>query len=145
MRIISFDPGEITGFCEAEWLPGNDDFSIVKSSTINWSDRFAGIRDSLLGNSDAQLPSVVIAESFRLYAGKARDQINNSFPSVHVIGIISTYMFEYGILDRLVLQPASVMSRVMLLKEHVPSLLKSEHARDAYRHLRYYIVTKKTK
>jgi hypothetical protein len=143
IRIVSFDPGYVTGFCEAIWNPGDDDFLVVKSSTIDWPSRHTGVRDLLLGTGEVPLPSVIVAESFRLYAHKAQDQIGQDFPSARILGVIETYAYEYGVLNTMILQPASVMSRVQIRPEHKSSLDKSEHARDAYKHLRYWIVMHK--
>lgn len=141
MRIVSFDPGETTGFCEALVNPHDDGkFQVVKSAKIAWGDRF-WVNQLLAGVDEAPPPDTIVVESFHLYAHKAKDMIGNSFKSSEMIGIISTYAHIQGLLERMVFQPASCMTRVQILPEHAPHLLESEHARDAYRHLRYYIVT----
>ena len=140
MRIVAFDPGERTGFCEA-LVSDDGSFQVVMSCTIAWRDRFIETPILLQSNETVPLPEIIVVESFRLYAHKAKDQIGNDFPSAQMIGTIQTYLHQLGILDRLILQPASAMSRVQILPDHMPSLDRAEHARDAYKHLRYYIVT----
>jgi hypothetical protein len=139
MRIVSFDPGEHTGFCEAN--VDGDTFEVVKSTTIVWEERFELVPQLLVGTDKAPLPDVIVVEMFRLYGHKAQAQVGNDFPSSQMIGVIQTYAHMLNLLDKVVLQPASVMSRVKILDEHAPSLHRSEHARDAYKHLRYYVVT----
>jgi len=150
MRIVAFDPGAVTGFCEA-LVSSDGTIQVVKSQEIAWANRFSGVHGLLRGielgtrtldpdRTFAPLPDVIVVEAFHLYAHRAKEQIGNDFPSVKMMGVIETYAFELGILDKIIYQPASVMSRVTILTEHVPSIARSEHARDAYRHLRYYVV-----
>jgi hypothetical protein len=143
MRIVAFDPGETTGYCDAE-VSDDGSFRVITSCTIAWSARFRVTRELLQGMhlTVPLLPDAIIVESFRLYYHKKDDQVGNDFPSSQFRGIIETFAWELGLLDKVVLQPASVMSRVAILAEHVPQVIRSEHARDAYRHLRYYVVTK---
>jgi len=142
MRYVAFDPGGSTGFCEAIATLSDRTFQVVKSCTIDWSDRFK-VGDLLQGTDEAPLPDAVIVESFRLYQHRAKEQIGSDFPSSQVIGMIEMIAWQIGILDKVVYQPASNISRVQVLPEHKPSVAASEHARDAYRHLRYYILTNK--
>lgn len=138
MRILAFDPGKTTGFCEAIVDPTNSNIQIVNSCTLAWERRFF-VHELLQGTCEAPLPDVVVVESFHLYAHKAQELIGSIFPSVQIIGTLEAYAFELGIIDRIVYQPASVMSRVELL-EYGKLLAPSPHARDAFKHLRYYVV-----
>lgn len=144
MRIVAFDPGKTTGFAEAVV---SDDGTIqeVKTYILEWERRFA-VYALLYGIlKEAPLPDTVVVEAFRLYEHRMKSQVGSDFPSVQVIGIIETYCFEMGILERIVYQPASVLSRVTIPDAFKEQIQKSAHARDAFRHLRYYVVMRKGK
>lgn len=115
-----------------------DDFQLTQAGQIPWQERFSCLKKLIIED----LPCWIVVESFRLYEHKAQDQVNSDFPSVRVIGAIEAYLEGVGRLDRLVLQPASVRSRVQILNEHKPMLVNKVHAHDAYQHLRYFFVTK---
>lgn len=133
--IVTFDPGETTGFVAAEWQGGKD-FGITEVAQIPWDDRFYQTRDLL----KFHLPDYVVIEDFRLYHHRAQSQIGKTFPSVNVIGVIQTYCYELGYLDRIVLQPASNRSSVKIADEHLLMVGASPHIQDAYRHLRYFVI-----
>lgn len=137
MYIVSFDPGETTGMVVGEWYEWRPKtFNLAFHGEIPWGRRFAGVKDAIRTYS----PDFVVVESFRLYSHRAKTQIGKDFPSVQVIGIIQTYMYEAGILDRLMLQPAAVRSSVKILPDHLKLIGSSPHIQDAYRHLRYFVI-----
>lgn len=144
MRILGFDPGKSTGYVDID-LPaitaGDPGIAVAASSVLPWDDRFQ-IYNLIDGRMyDTGLPDVIVVESFHLYAGFAKQQINNDFPSSQVIGIIHAYAHLLGVLDKVILQPASCISKVAI-PQHLGSRIdRSEHARDAFKHVRYYIVT----
>ena len=55
--IVTFDPGETTGFVAAEWQGGKD-FGITEVAQIPWDDRFYQTRDLL----KFHLPDYVVIE-----------------------------------------------------------------------------------
>lgn len=139
-RMVAFDPGLTTGFIDVD-VSDDGGFRVVKSCEIAWSSRFS-IGELLQWNEVVPQPSAIVVEKFTLYAHRSKDQIGSDFPSAQVIGIIETYAHQLGLLDVVHYQMASVMSMVRILPEHYPYLIKSEHARDAYKHMRYFIVTR---
>jgi hypothetical protein len=139
MRIVSFDPGERTGFCEA-LVSKDDGIQIVKTCMIVWSERFT-VGRRLQGTMEAPLPDAIVVEAFALYSFRAKQQVGSTFPSAQVIGIIETYAYQLGVLDKVHFQMASMISRVRILPEHATLIGRTEHERDAYKHLRYYVVT----
>lgn len=132
MKLVAIDPGHTTGYVEAEATDGV--LTLTKVLQIPWEERFSLM--SLL--CALPLPDAVIVESFRLYAHKARAQINNDFPSVRVIGIVEAAAYLVDILDRVHFQPASIRTRVQVLPEHQEVDRAGPHARDAYQHLRFF-------
>lgn len=136
MILAGFDPGGTTGVCVAKVDRG--EFFIIDACQVEWDDRL-----DLLDMMASINPDVVVVESFRLYAHKAQAQINNSFPSVRVIGLLeAAWHFHCGSNRLWVEQPASVMSRVAVMHAHQFALVNKQHAVSAYKHLRYYFTTK---
>jgi hypothetical protein len=135
--ICGIDPGETTGFVLMCLTSTKGDYDVIKAFEIPWGRRFE-LRNLL----HKYLPDVLVIESFRLYEHKAKDQIGSDFPSVRVIGITEAYMYELDCLKAITYQPAHVTARVQVLARHVGVIGSSEHVKDAYKHLRYYLVTK---
>lgn len=142
--IMGFDPGGTTGYCV-----GRIDntltlgFEVVRCNVIQWDDRIPAVK-ALLHH---YRPSLCIVEDFVLYASKAKDQIGKRFPSVLVIGILEAYLHELS-LNPMVLRLASTISRTEIPKAHqssIPQLdaVTREHAMDAYKHIRHYLVAQK--
>ena len=136
ISVVAFDPGETTGFVSARWREGKT-FGLIEVALIPWNDRFQQTRD-LLGHYH---PEHIVVEDFRLYHHRMKSQIGKNFPSVQVIGTIQTYCYEMDLLDRIVMQPASVRSSVKIADEHLLMVGASPHIQDAYKHLRYFIIT----
>lgn len=134
--VVAFDPGETTGCVVGYWLGGKD-ISITDVALIPWADRFAQTGELL----KLYTPDYVVIEDFRLYHHRMESQIGKDFPSVQMIGIILTYCFQLGYLDSVTKQPASVRSSVKIADEHLLMVGSSPHVQDAYRHLRYFIIT----
>lgn len=133
--VVAFDPGVTTGFAAAEWQGGKD-FGLTEITQIPWNDRFHQVKDLL----EFHVPDYIVIEDFRLYHHRAKSQIGKDFPSVQMIGIIQTYSYEMGYLDRIIMQPASVRSSVKIADEHLLMVGASPHIQDAYKHLRYFVI-----
>lgn len=114
-------------------------FEIIQIGEIGWEDRFT-IWDVLDKHRKFWgMPyRAIVTEDFKLYAHKAQAQVNNDFPSVRFIGILDSYCHTRNV--PLVFQMASVRKSVKVLDEHKDLIKSSPHSRDAYQHLRYYIV-----
>lgn len=132
-RILSIDPGQTTGYAVATVF-NRRDFELLELGQFTWDERFR------LGELIKTVQTVVV-EEFRLYRHAKENQVGSNFPSVHIIGIVDTYCHQYGDIP-IVLQPASVRQNVSVLPQH-RELVKSPHMEDAYRHLRYYALTRK--
>jgi len=133
--VVSFDPGKTTGFVAGEWSGGKE-IGLTEVTVIPWNDRFYQTKDLL----KFHVPDYIVVEAFRLYPHRAKSQIGNTFPSSQMIGIIQTYAYEQGILDRVVIQPAGNRSSVKIPDEHLLMVGSSSHIQDAYRHLRYFVI-----
>lgn len=133
MLLAGIDPGGTTGLCLVEW-DGGRDYRVIQSLEYPWTARFA-IPDWVV----ASKPDVVVMEAFHLYAHEAQNQIGSDFPSCQVIGAVEYLLYEYKMLGRLVYQPAFNTKGVKIPKDHEAVIGGSEHRKDAYKHLRYYI------
>lgn len=128
--IVAFDPGETTGYAVGQWYGGKD-FTLKTAGELRWEDRF-----TILGMLQVHMPDYIVIEEFRLYQHRAMSQIGKVFPSSIVIGIIQAYTYQLGLLDRITMQPASVRSSVKITSDVGSSM----HVRDAYKHLRYFVI-----
>lgn len=135
--IIAFDPGETTGVAVGQHTGGRD-FDLIESWEIPW-ERRTTVHDAL----EEFRPNFIVVESFRLYAHKARQQIGSHFPSVRVIGMIELSAHLWG-LGELFFQTPSLISQVKIPRElEVENTFSgSEHRKDAYKHLRYFVLSK---
>jgi hypothetical protein len=136
--MLVIDPGLTTGVCRGVYTGGRT-FDVLSCGEVGWDDRF--VLRELVG----ERPHHIIVESFHLYAHKAQDQINNTFPSVHIIGMVDALAWIMGIVNRIVYQPASVRTGIQVLPEHESDVKGSAHMHDSYQHLRYYVLTNKDK
>ena len=142
--VMAWDPGGTTGLCVGLPAPTEPSgFQVVDSAIVPWHNRFSKIRAYI----DRYRPSHTIVEPFVLYRHKAQDQVGSHFPSAQVIGIIEAYLFMTGVAMP-VYQGAFLIAGkppVQVLPEHKPLLFKgttpadTEHALDAYKHLRYWM------
>lgn len=135
MKIVAFDPGKTTGIVVAQWESGRN-FTLLQTGVITWPSRFTVVKFVL----EAQRPDFIVVESFRLYPHKSQDQIGADFPSAQMIGIIYAYAHDTVGIEGIRLQPASVMSSVRVLDQDKRMVGASPHVKDAYRHLRYYVI-----
>jgi hypothetical protein len=129
---FGIDPGETTGLVIAR-LHADNTYDVLAAEEIAWDDRFRLI--PLL--RDYQ-PSTIVMEAFILYPHKASDQIGQMFPSVRVIGLVEAAC-NFLELSQPHFQMAAVRTRVKVLPQHELKL-RSTHTRDAYKHLRFYLV-----
>ena len=143
VSVLGLDPGKTTGYCMLT-CDGKDDeglfnLEVIKWGEIRWDDRFSAILE-LLHEIYVRPNPWVVYEGFNLYqhTAQAQAQIHSDFPSVQVIGIIQalTYQNYPGLVPSMVSQPASVRKRV-----NTPPFVRGTHAKDAYRHARYFVVT----
>jgi hypothetical protein len=143
MIILALDPGATTGYCLVDDSTG---FGVVSVGEIPWDSRL-GLLTALIGGTSAHngllQPQAVVVEAFRLRPGRAMEQVGSIFPSVRIIGIIEALLYQRP--DRskvpLVFQEPGIMARVEVLPEHADLFVGMPHAKDAYKHARYYTLT----
>jgi hypothetical protein len=131
--LIAIDPGQTTGVCTARYLGGRV-FQVLHCKSVKWDDRFK------IGLGLTASISHVVIEEFRLFGHRAKEQTNSVFPSVRVIGMVETCMYLHGILDRLHFQQPGQMKGVEILPGDEVYMDGTEHTKDAYRHMRGYIL-----
>lgn len=134
-RLLAIDPGVTTGIAAGLWNTVDHSFSLSGGFQLPWEKRFA-VR-WLVEEAD-----IIVIESFRLYRHKATDQVNSDFPSSQVIGMTELAAYMVDKLDKVVKQPASCIQNVQILEADSKKLEGLQHAQDAYRHLRYYVISR---
>lgn len=141
MNIIGIDPGRTTGYVET--FRSDEGLEVLVAKKIEWHQRHSII--PLIASkvsSDPLVPTVIVVESFRLYPHEFHHQVGSDFPSVQVIGIIDAACWLASPRPEIIFQPAANKSRVQIHHKTVP---RSEHVRDAYRHVRYYYEAQRLK
>lgn len=135
--VATFDPGGTTGVCVGSFEPTSPlYFNIVDSLVVPWGN----VVDGTLAVFQRHRPKVVISEQFTLRRGEEHGQVGSKFPSCEAQGIVRAWCKVYkAYFDT---QEPIIMSRVEILPEHLPLLSDApgDHARDAYKHLRYLMV-----
>lgn len=142
MLVLSIDPGHTTGIALASGVEATErTFTLLQAGEIAWEDRCKGFKALLtrIAALDEPLCAIVI-ERFVLYPNEAHNLSYSDFPSVRVIGIVEAYADELGLADKIVLQAASQRKSVQILSEHYEQIKRSKHSRDAYQHLRYFVI-----
>jgi hypothetical protein len=134
-KILAVDPGLTTGLAYGVHQGGRD-FLFTRSEEMKWDDRF-----DLYRLLQEWCPSIIVCESFRLYAHKSKQQIGSEFPSVRIIGILELSAHLLA-LPEPVFQPPSIRQNVRIPDEHLPRVQGSEHRKDSYQHLRYFVLTR---
>jgi hypothetical protein len=155
--VIGVDPGKTTGLAIVEAL-GSVPFAspagrviqvrwgmqILDASDVPWNDRF--VITDIIAAWFKQVGNVwVVCEAFNLYAHAAQSQINSDFPSVQIIGMLQAEMHRLNRYDRLIMQPASTRKPIQIKGEYKQPLQGLHHAKDAFKHARYFIITQKDK
>lgn len=92
-RIICFDPGETTGWSVLAYDQYNPEI-IPKLVDYGQTSLWHGIDGMLLQTPE---PTAVVYEAFRLFPGKAKEQIGSTFQTAQVIGVLR-YLAELAVL-----------------------------------------------
>ena len=165
MKIVAVDPGKVTGICILITNKDNTNFVVNWVGEMRWDERFQVARALVAGtwpqravDPVAGPPDVIVIERFRLRQGKAYVQAGSDFPSIQVQAIIETFVWDWNrkrtlppklLLDgesdgltKVVFQEPNIMSRTQMRDEDNYLLQGSEHIKDAYKHARYYFITK---
>lgn len=138
-RVVSFDPGYTTGVFTCDGVREDMTFINPQSFEIPWNRRFEMIAEIFTRHQ----PDVVVVERFSLFRGRAKQQIGSTFPSVEIIGVISTYRNDLCPSAEIVTQPAWAKERTIRKLEESCSC-RGPHTRDAMRHAIYYYVSETT-
>ena len=138
--LIAIDPGKTTGICCGVRAHNVQKFDVTLAREVTWNNRF-WFREYLFDCRD--VIEKIIIERFKLFPKRETmlAQINSEFPSVRIIGIVEAYADIYGLLDKIVYQEPNDRKSVHTPIEHQQALGASDHVKDAYRHLRYYLLT----
>lgn len=134
-QYIAFDPGKTTGSILAS-VRDYREFVILHAEDITWGSFLSSLANQLVSCD----PQVIIVEDFRMYASAAEHLIHNDFPAVKTIGRIEGVASILLPEVKIVLQMPSIRKSVRILDEHKESLVGTHHAKDAYKHLRYYLI-----
>lgn len=136
-RILAFDPGGKTGYVLATAPP----LEVLHAGVIPWDRRFSAFRRLLAGSEPR--PNYVIVEGFHLFPHKAQALSGSFMPAVQVIGAIEFAWWNSGGFPAVRFQPASCKTLVKIPDEHAEhfKMKDSRHAKDAFKHLRYFLIT----
>ena len=146
MLLFAIDPGKTTGICVAEWYPHDLTFRVTVSLDVPW-DGQKDITDAIieLAREYGRTQMTVLIESFNLRKNKAQALIGSDFPSIEIIGRVRECCERIGV--DMIRQAPACTAKVHILDQHrdVIDYRSSEHRRDAYKHLRYYVVSQWSK
>jgi hypothetical protein len=136
--LISIDPGFRSGTCIADRADTSGDVIVTACIEIHWNDRFY-YYDFIAAHGKAI--SAIIVEDFKLTRDpkKLRTQYKSRMPSSQIIGIIEAAAHSVGIRDRVHYQEPADKENMSILPIHYPIVGDSDHNKDAYRHMRYYV------
>lgn len=136
MLIIVFDPGESTGWVSVEVDPDSKLPRQLRGGTVPRAlDGF----DFLVEKAKAYIGKVVIVyETFQLFPGRAKSLAWETFYPIEVIGVLKYIFKDFEIVG----QQPSVKKYSGGIDETWSSYKDrgiTEHTKDAYLHLKYYI------
>ena len=131
MIILSVDPGQTTGFsiCDSDERDSDGMPNVVFAGVL---DRWVGLATLL----KKYRPSVVVAEKFILYAGRAKYINHDTLIAVRVLGVLEYLTAKTS--TRFVEQQASV-GKSFRLSTRVLDEYRNAHVRDSLRHMMAYL------
>lgn len=141
--LIAIDPGATTGVAFGTNVRDRD-FELLSTKLVLWEQRLEYFSTTLRDN--AAVIAAIIIERFALSSSPLlqRSQAGSEFPSVRVIGIIEAYAHLYGLHSKIVYQvPVNMASIRTIPAHHLKLVGASPHTQDAYKHLRYYVLTRR--
>jgi hypothetical protein len=140
--ILAIDPGYTTGTCLADHVDFDaSTFNVIACVEVDWRDRALFFRATIEAHRD-RLQAIVI-EQFKLTnEPKAlAAQYKSEMPSSRIIGLVEGIAYCYGIQDRIVFQEPWQRTQTRIPVEHRQLAGLSRHNQDAYKHLRYYVLS----
>ncbi len=134
MRVIAVDPGETTGVAQFDDLAGVE--TVDAWHVEGQMDAVEFVRDRMGWGP----LNVLVVEEFRISSGTARKTRGGSNTAIEIIGALRWIAHARGV--PFVLQsPSDVMGFMTNDKlKRIGFYVPNEHARDAVRHLAYYLV-----
>lgn len=137
-RLLTFDPGETTGW--SSWEVTEEEAKLVQSGQIKtWPIKNAVDEFTFLLN--AHQPDIVVFESYQVYEWKAEDHTWSQIPTVQIIGCLRTLLIQMSIPEHTqTAQVAKQFCKDEKLEEWGLWKKGERHARDALRHACYYIL-----
>ncbi len=142
VEIVAFDPGKTVGVCHAILLRQRDNIWDVVFVT---KERKYPDDAHTITNTDIDGADIIICEAWRLYADKAKSLIGDDLPGPRALGFIEGYLSHEGRRPP-VLQSAECIRGLdpqytKAVEEYIGYKIKSNHERDALKHILYYLVT----
>ena len=134
MRVVAIDPGETTGIAvyDSEWA---EQPPLWTTSVQGQMNAIEIIKRELSFDAD-----LLVIEEFRISAGTARKSRGGSNTAIEIIGA-AKWLAHCAVVPVRMQSPSSVMGfmtndKLRRLGFYVPN----DHARDAVRHLAYYLI-----
>jgi len=135
MNYLAIDPGEKhCGMAEAIGFKENE----MMCGEYTWTPK--NLLDYLSDSGCVTNYDAIIIEEFRLYPWTAKSLIWSDMPVCKLIGKIEYICEKNGI--KVVFQKASIKRLPFVKKELKGKKFKTQHERDAYMHLVYYLKSK---
>lgn len=144
LLIVAVDPGETIGVaaanlirCGNKRLPGKPTVWDLQVTTdqLNWLDDVVYLRDHFAENAD-----VLIVEDWRLRKDTAMSMVGQVLYGPQVIGFLNLHLHYANYQDKLVWQqPAQKEGLDTFIQKRI-DWPRSEHERDALRHLVAYLL-----
>lgn len=136
MRILSFDPGETTGY--AEGLLENNRLTVGLVGSWRGLDEYLGTATALFA---IRRVDVVVVEDYVVYPHKLKEHIGNALYTAREIGRLEFYAYVAG--ANLIKQSASMAKQrwtdERLTRALAAHYFTNRHAIDAIRHLLTYV------
>lgn len=130
--LLAIDPGLTTGW------------AIFKNGVVNDLGSIRGVREFITWLEEVPNKygpvTVIVVETYKLFRGKAQQQIGSEFEAVQVIGACDSWAMRNEV--ELIKQPSSILeiapkwSKMPMPRDHS----KSHHV-AAYNHAFYYMIT----
>lgn len=147
MRILAVDPGETTGFVRAEVVGDTcmDVGDLIKENSIrfNKAGTLSGKRELVANIGLFSNLNVCVVEKYVIYPNRAMQHIGDDLYTARMIGQIEWLAYVGSSIDEVVFQAASQAKQRWpdgRLYKYLPGLKgKTEHIKDAVRHLLTYV------
>lgn len=135
--LIAIDPGATSGVAIGQYL-GSRMFIVSEVYELIWSQRFE--IKKVIRTLAPRIPYIIV-EEYRIFPDKAIEQAWSKVPSAQMIGIIEAVADDCHLLHNVFYQKPSQISNTRVLDRDEPLTRSArDHKRDAYKHLRYFVL-----